>query len=59
MDGLCSFCAVFSAIGMVFYSILAVMVSRGNLVFLTHKAGLSREFVWIPKEILPENLSEA
>jgi hypothetical protein len=50
MDGLCNFCAVFSGIGVVFYLIMGAMCVRQNIVVLTHKMGLSREFVWVPKE---------
>jgi hypothetical protein len=50
MDGFCNFCAVFSGIGVVFYFILAIMCVRQNIVVLTHKMGLEREFVWVPQE---------
>ena len=40
MSACCAFCSFFSFMGVVFYGITAVMIARGNKVFLTHKAGL-------------------
>ena len=45
MASVCTCCSGFSLMGVIFFGITAIMISRENNVFLTHKAGLNLHYV--------------